>query len=94
MQALLMLLVAVGGLAVIAVGLIAVLQALDRRESGHVLAGKDVLRLKAENRALQALVSDVEQISSAAIATGDPIAHEMILERIRQTPRQPPAIEE
>lgn len=36
------------------------------------------------------LVADVEQISSAASATGDPIAHEMILDRMRQ----PPAIEE
>jgi hypothetical protein len=69
------LLLLVGGLGGISV-------VLDRAKHLNRRAHSDAKRLAAENEVLRRTLSDVRATSQAAILTGDPVAHEIIVDRI------------
>jgi len=65
----------VGGLAVIAM-------LLDRFTGRSPQQGRELKAAQADNARMRLVLEDVRKASSAAITTGDPVAHEYIVERI------------
>ena len=67
----------IGGLGGIAI-------VMERFTGGHAQHRKSAKQLQKENQELRRALSDVRATSSAAILTGDPVAHQIIVDRIDQ----------
>jgi len=72
----------IAGLAVIAI----VLDRFTGRSTNHV---RELRAAQADNAQLRQVLQDVRKASTAAITTGDPVAHEYIVERISSLRRLP-----
>ena len=66
-------------------GLGGIAVALDRFKGRNHRAHHDARRLASENQELRLALSEVRATSHAALLTGDPVAHELIIERIDKT---------
>jgi len=70
-------------------GLAAIAIVLDRLTGRTPDQGRALKTAQADNAQMRRVLEDVRKASTAAITTGDPVAHEYIVDRIRSLHRLP-----